>query len=136
MTEARGWDVGSRELGGRKGQDWPGTGERGWVGGRLLGPRGGAGLIPPLSRSTPSGAEGEPGRSSASLLPAQVPTSTGISMEHGHVQVSGASMSLEAVVSMVSSRTMSSQDIVPRIQDPRSERGAQSMLVAALGHDG
>lgn len=35
--------------------------------------------------------------------PAQAPTSTSISMEHGHVQVSGASVSLEAVVSVVSS---------------------------------
>lgn len=34
-------------------------------------------------------------------------------MEHGHVQVSGASVSLEAVVSVVSSRAMSNQDIVP-----------------------
>lgn len=47
--------------------------------------------------------EGQQGRSSASLLPAQVPTSTSISMEHGHIQVRGASMSLETVVSVVSS---------------------------------
>lgn len=47
--------------------------------------------------------KGDGERSSASLLPAPGPNSTSISMEHGHVQVSGASMSLEAVVSVVSS---------------------------------
>lgn len=43
----------------------------------------------------------------------QAPTSTSISMEHGHIQVSGASVSLETMVSVVSSRAMSNQDIVP-----------------------
>jgi hypothetical protein len=55
--------------------------------------------------------------------------STSISMEHGHVQVSGASMSLEAVVSVVSSRAMSNQDIVPRNKGaPPIKEGCDKVL--------
>lgn len=46
------------------------------------------------------------------------PTSSGVPMEQGHVQVCGARVSLEAVVSVVRSRAMSSQDVVPGMQPP------------------
>lgn len=48
-----------------------------------------------------------------SLPPARAPTSTGVSMEHGHVQVCGAGVRLEAVVSVVRRRAVSNQDVVP-----------------------
>lgn len=75
------------------------------------------GGVHPTSVSCCSPFGAEEGRLGSFPLPSssltQVPTSTSVSMEHGHVQVGGARVSLEAVVSMVSSRAMSNQDIVP-----------------------
>lgn len=67
--------------------------------------------------------KGEPERDplpSSSLT--QGSDSTSITMEHGHIQVSGASMSLETVFSVVSSRAVSNQDIVPEIQKSPPKR--------------
>jgi hypothetical protein len=45
--------------------------------------------------------------------PAQGSNSTSVSMEHSHIQVRGAGVSLEASLSVLSSRAVSNQNIVP-----------------------
>ena len=86
----------------------------GWVGASWSCDLGGACPSPGSCCSQLGQKKGERGRDPlhpSSL--AQAPTSTSISMEHGHIQVSGASVSLEAVVSVVSRRAVSNQDVVP-----------------------
>lgn len=73
-------------------------------------------LAPALAAAAPTWGQKKGERGRDPLRPsslAQAPTSTSISMEHGHIQVSGASVSLEAVVSVVSRRAVSNQDVVP-----------------------
>lgn len=62
-------------------------------------------LAPALAAAAPTWGQKKGERGRDPLHPsslARAPTSSSISMEHGHVQVSGASMSLEAMVSVVS----------------------------------
>lgn len=94
---------------------WDTSGEPGWPAGGLLGQ--GPGKPGPLQPAAAPGLGQKKRALGSEPLPpsslAQVPTSTSVSVEHGHVQVGGASVSLEAVVSVVSSRAVSNQDIVP-----------------------
>lgn len=51
-------------------------------------------------------------------------------MEHSHIQVSGAGMSLEAVLSVLSGRAVSNQNIVPGNEE--SEK-CVTMCLGGLG---
>lgn len=61
---------------------------------------------------------------------AQGSNSTSISMEHSHIQVSGAGVSLEAVLSVLSGRAVSNQNIVPGNEE--SEK-CVTMCLGGLG---